>query len=118
MADAFAGDEQRRVAVPALLVGRVGVADPRLVEAEHLVVIGMHQFMQHAPRLDVDLARLQQLGRHRDVDAIDQVGVVAVFLQPIDLGVILHGHQLAVRHVEHDREALQLGQDVRAHHRL
>ena len=99
------------------LVACVGVADARLVEAEHLIVIGVRQLVQQAPRLDVDLARLQQLGRLRNVDAMGEIGGIAVFYQPVGFRVILHRLEVAVAQVEHDGHALQLGQALRADHR-
>ncbi len=96
MPHALARDEQDFVAVPALLVMLVGVADADFVEAQNLVVVGVRQFVHHAPRLHVDLPRFEQLRGHGNMHTMHEVAGVAVVLQPMGLGMILHGPQLAV----------------------
>ena len=116
MPHAPARNQQRGVAVPALLVAGVGIANAGLVEAQDLVVVGMRQLVHDAPRLHVDLPRGQELGRHGNMDAMHEIAGIAVLLQPLGIGMILHGKQLSVRHIQHDRDGMEFFQAVRADH--
>ena len=64
----------------------VGLPDPRFLESQHLVVIGMGQLVQDDPGLLGDVPRSGQIGSLGNVNAFHQVGRVTVLLQPAALG--------------------------------
>ncbi|MSQ96413.1 MAG: hypothetical protein EXR98_17925 [Gemmataceae bacterium] len=85
-----------------------GGGDFGMVEAEHLVVISMCEFVQHRPRLHALMVDARPLGRHRNMNAAGEFLRESVRLEPALARMVLRGTKLAVRLVEPDRHLLQL----------
>ena len=77
MPPTLASDEQRRITASALLESFVRLEDTSVIEAEHLVMIGVRQLVQNYPQLFIYLAWRDKIDSLTDMDTLGQVARIA-----------------------------------------